>query len=666
MSKKLVKRLKEANDAYHNGDPIMSDRRYDRLLEKLKKQDPENKFLKKIGSSKIHGDKCKLPVPMGSLSKERPSTIEKWIKKFPPDSTWFLTPKLDGLAGLLHYKNSKLYRVYTRGDGHTGRVVTENARYVQGVLKKVPSIPSQVNKKEFFVRGEFIIHDSLFDESMGKNPRNFCVGMINRKEPDKKNLKKMTFITFGLEGLSSKWQEIQELRSLGFTTITCPGRYSKSHKRISKLAETMPSLNSILPMIDFENNIKCWTFGSKRLTAEYFEKAIKHMEEVVDIQQDGLVLTLSKYLDYGLESDGISPAGSKSIKLDVKNQKSKKAYVERIRWSLTSRGIYKPVVYLKEPINFNGIMVSKVYGHNYDYVFENQIGEGASIKMVRSGDVIPYITKIRKRGVFKALKRCKYCKTKLKISNVDLYCPNKDCKGIKKKQLYHFFKVIKVDSMSDKTVQQLIEAKIDSVPKLIKVRSKDLLKIEGFAKKKAKTISKGLRHCLDDIPLEKLMSASGFFSDETASLGEIRLRSIIDCLGKQWLLSNGKITNHVKFNVNAVEGVGPTTVRLFCEGLNDFRKFYYSIQSSLTIGASSGNLTGMGFCFTGFRSAELENLIKNNGGVVYSSVTKKVNVLFSSQMDTAKTKKAESQGVEIVGRSSAQNWIDKRIQNNEA
>lgn len=43
----LVQLIKEYNDAYRRGEPLISDEEYDLLVEELKTKDPQNKLLKK-------------------------------------------------------------------------------------------------------------------------------------------------------------------------------------------------------------------------------------------------------------------------------------------------------------------------------------------------------------------------------------------------------------------------------------------------------------------------------------------------------------------------------------------------------------------------------------------------------------------------------------------
>lgn len=67
----LVQLIKEYNDAYRRGEPLVSDEEYDLLVEELKTKDPENKLLKKAIIEEIESsDRMeRLPIPMYSLEK---------------------------------------------------------------------------------------------------------------------------------------------------------------------------------------------------------------------------------------------------------------------------------------------------------------------------------------------------------------------------------------------------------------------------------------------------------------------------------------------------------------------------------------------------------------------------------------------------------------------
>ena len=696
--KELVRRLKAADQAYYDtGDPALSDAKYDRLKEKLRKQRPKHRYLRQVGSDTISGEKVELPIPMGSLNKIRPSTLQDWLQSLPKKVTFYITPKLDGLAGMAYYRKGELVAIYSRGNGTIGRDITHTAQYAQGVPKQ---LSGKYGRGTVLIRGEFIIHQTKFskiaDESGYKHPRNFCVGMINRKQPEIAYLRKMTFVTYSYDNLKkdrcrSKYQELSALDILGFTTIINPSRHTRGHYRIKKLAKKIPSFQENLPIFDIDQRLN-GLYQEKPPSVEFIRKRFDWFRKNIDIVQDGLVIEVNEHRirkKLGVEANGLNPVWARSIKLDVQDHIAHIGKVQKIHWNLTKRGIYKPTAILKKSLDFDGVQVTRIYGHNYGWLNAMGIGTKSNIEVIRSGDVIPYIRSNRKIGELTAPKRCIYCRTRLKQTNrikhdfgtfvkkevtkkeltrasSDLYCPNKQCMGLEIERLYSFFGILKIDNIGRGVITQLVDSGYDSVPKLLGTRRKDLTKIDGFGKSRAKTFVQGLKERLDGIELYRLMQASGCFFDEVSSLGETRLAAIVQGLGKNTVLG-GKIKYKTfESQLLAIEGVGPTAVQLFLDGLADFRKFYASIEASLSLAKpaklKSANLIGIGVCFTGFRSLELEELIRVNGGIVTGSVTRKTTVLFCADTGTGKAQKAAERGIKVVASSKALKWLNRKLQ----
>jgi NAD-dependent DNA ligase len=153
----LIEYLDKCDAAYYNtGRPLVNDSKYDRMKARAKKLNPKHPYFKKVGHS-THGEKVELPSKMGSLQKYRPIDAVEWIfgvQKLNND--YIVTPKFDGLSGLLSYSKGALTNVYTRGDGEYGRSILKFG-------KLIPSIPHFAFKGipgDTYIRGEFVIFKS--------------------------------------------------------------------------------------------------------------------------------------------------------------------------------------------------------------------------------------------------------------------------------------------------------------------------------------------------------------------------------------------------------------------------------------------------------------------------------------------------------------------------
>lgn len=186
--RKLVEQLNKANQAYYQEDrEIMSNLEYDRLYDELIKLEKEAGIVLS-GSPTIHVGyeilselpKEKHESPMLSLDKTKEAAaLKNWLG----DQTGFLSWKLDGLTIVLTYREGKLYKAVTRGNGEIGEVITNNAK----AFKNIPH--TIAHKGEVILRGEAVIkysdfnriNDSIQDVALKyKNPRNLCSGSVRQ------------------------------------------------------------------------------------------------------------------------------------------------------------------------------------------------------------------------------------------------------------------------------------------------------------------------------------------------------------------------------------------------------------------------------------------------------------------------------------------------------
>ena len=135
MIDKIVKKLEEANEKYRQGNPIISDYEYDKLLETLSEYDPNNEYFNKIGIEVDDDRKRKLEHPMASINKVKTiDDIRNWIrlKNINLKSEIICTPKYDGLSFLVNEKDNT---ATTRGDGKYGQKSDEHYKLIQNHLK---------------------------------------------------------------------------------------------------------------------------------------------------------------------------------------------------------------------------------------------------------------------------------------------------------------------------------------------------------------------------------------------------------------------------------------------------------------------------------------------------------------------------------------------------
>ena len=704
----LLNGCKRQDYRYHTlNEPKYSDDEYNDRKDRLRKLDPKNKYFNSVGAPIAPGrKKIKFTqFSVGSLEKLRPKDAAEWVaeikKKYKVD-LFTIWPKWDGISLTLHYINGKLQAAYKRGEGDEGEDCLINAKHIQGVpltLKKDKNWPTDGN---IYIRGEAIIHKSIFNAKFSKfakltpgkykTTRNFCGGMLNTF-PDKKTkqlsdvvidgLNSMTLISFGLwhyptkkqKDYGHRSQELAALSAWGLTTTQNPSRWNeKSHKWFAKRDNV--DWAKFIPVHKYDCVVRDWItpYDMKVITEEYFNEKLAQYNDL-DIDQDGLVIEIPDNeirKKIGFMPNGMTPKFMQSIKPERENQLTLVGRLAKIELEYSSRRIYTPVLVLKKPLNFNGVDVDHITGHNVGKLIEMGIDIGAKVSIIRSGKVIPHLMGLAK-GQNKVanpswlIKRCVYCNTKLqwttdkKGKKINLFCPNKSCVGFGFETLDRFFSKVKIDGLARGMLKKMAEQGIDTVPKVLRVNTKQLSRVEGFGKKRAENLLIGIKNALKMASIATIAGASGIFANEKHGLGSDLLEPVVEKLGKVRLLT-WTDEHEIRAKIIGIPNMGVERIKLFIEKLPEFQKFYAEIADLITADVTklaSTKLSGKTFVFTGWRSSELEAKIKANGGKVGSSVSAKTTAVLYGEVGHGKYNDAVKKNVKLIASDKSEEFIDK-------
>ena len=185
--------LIEAKKAYYTtGKPIMDDHTYDTLEEVLKKKSPYHRIFSKVGHENFDTgwEKKAHSMPMGSQNKvssyddlvhyfELKNKSSPFLQKG-AEGGFLVQPKCDGISLEIEYKNGQLLDAITRGDGHTGDVITQNVVKMKNLVLSL--------SKDFTgsVRCEIVVTKKDFEklneksEEKYSNSRNAASGLSQR------------------------------------------------------------------------------------------------------------------------------------------------------------------------------------------------------------------------------------------------------------------------------------------------------------------------------------------------------------------------------------------------------------------------------------------------------------------------------------------------------
>lgn len=636
----LVKKLYDANNAYRDGNPYLSDAEFDILEEQLRIIDPNNEwFAKGVNDVTPKKRKVKLPHPMMSLDKVK--TIDNllaWVNKF-SDTKFVITPKFDGLSVGLNGNVS-----WTRGDGIIGQDCTKQLMHTNK--------PHAANITEnSVIRGEIIFTNANWELFKKTHPeavssRNSATGLING-DFDANRISDYNLLSImPYEIVGSDMPKECQLNYLG-----------------TDIYETVQA---------------------SQLNDEFLLNLYVKWKNLYPI--DGLVIDVNN----PIHRTGTEANGNPSYTIAYKSPKFSETgtgIIKEIELNVNRYGIVTPVVILEEPIFLSGAMISRVSAINMNYVTLWGLVPGEKVTIVRSGEVIPKIIgvgstfipfretynkvgdylidyntnctqrlfEMKKMNVTipDSLRICPHCSSKLEeLVNEDgdwceMYCPNEHCDGRLMESAIKFFTIAQIDGFGDKKIAQIASrCLITSYPMYFDILNIDvdfLLRLEGWAETSAKAFVNECNKIKTTLPFARFLHATGWFGE----LGEKTLQKILDADG--WDMSIEELIN--------IEGIQTKTATTFLKGKELCNKYEWVFKPMFNFAyvktsdvVNDGKLSGFNVCMTGFRDKMLASQISELGGNVLDSLTKNVNCLITKDKSSTSSKitKAQKMGIEVV------------------
>ena len=558
--------LIHANKKYRSGEPVMPDATYDMIEEYLREKNSEHAVLKQIGEpiKLMKGKKEALPFYMGSMDKIKSDAqvLATFVKKFKSADGFVLSEKLDGNSAMLYMKNSKA-TLYSRGDGNMGQNISHILPYIKGI----PSLPNVAN---LCVRGELIISRTDFEENktMGANARNLCAGLLNTKVADPAKLKICKFVAYSLiipDGLTVT-DQFAQLSKHKFEVVV--------FKRVNDL--------------------------STEMLTEYITE--RHSKSEYEI--DGIIVCDNKAHEVEKDKNPSFAFAFKDFK-DFKNVV--KVEIKNVEWNISKDGYIVPVVEF-DGVQLSGVTIKRATAFNAQYIKDNCIGPGSQIEIMRSGLVIPYITKILSKSTSGKPQYPIDIEYKWNDSGKDIIVVGENT-TVDFKQLDNFFNKIKITGLSTGLVKNLNENGYDSIKKILNVKQEDLAKLPRMGEKSASNIYNAIREKLPSISCIDLMDASNAFG---RGFGSTRLKAISDGLpGKNLNDPKTKITID---ELVAIPGISNITAEKFMTGLVQYHEFYkqlgFDCVPKNTIGTDTKDtkecFKHQIIVFTGFRDKTMQ------------------------------------------------------------
>lgn len=630
----LVELLNKASRSYYqDAQEIMSNYEYDRLYDELQDLEKElgitlsNSPTVNVGYEVVSElPKERHESPMLSLDKTK--EVEE-LKNFVGSQKVLMSWKMDGLTIVLTYRDGKLYKAVTRGNGEVGEVVTNNAK----VFKNVPV--QIAYRGELILRGEAVIGYHDFEkineeiedvDAKYKNPRNLCSGSVrqlNNQITAKRNVMFYAFTLVQADGVdfqNSRACQMEWLKAQGFTTV-------EYH---------MVTRDTV------EDEV-----------AKFSSEISKN-----DFPSDGLVLSYDD-IAYGrsLGRTAKFPRDSYAFKWQ---DEIRETILREIEWSPSRTGLINPVA-IFDPVELEGTTVSRASVHNISIMEELELGIGDKIEVYKANMIIPQIAEnLTRSGVKDIPERCLVCQGETKIRQVGnakaLYCMNPECqaKHVKAFALFVSRDALNIEGLSEATLEKFISrGYIHTFADIFHLdRYKDEIRgMEGFGEKSYRKL------------IESVKKA------RTTTLPRVVYSLGIAGIG----LANAKvICRELKYDVeallmvteeelNEIQGVGEVLAKAFTGYFSDakhvenFRKLLEELTIPEETSTKKQIFEGVNFVITGSvthfaNRGEVKELIESLGGKVTGSVTSKTNYLINNDVTStsSKNKKANELGIPII------------------
>ena len=599
MIEQLKEQIIKANDAYRLGQPIISDTKYDQLVEELSLLSPDDELLTKVGVEITDETrKGKLPIEMASMNKIKSmNDVDDWsrLKGISKKEMVIITPKYDGLSLCVNEATSE---AWTRGDGEFGQKSNEHYSLIQNHLS--------LEKDSFrFTYGEVMIPKQVFIDKFSTdfaNPRNLVAGLLNSKTVSN-SLKDCQYIKYGAicnTIFDTKQEVLNELNK---------GQKIKVQYYICELGDL-----------------------SEGLLIELFHKFSTEFEI------DGLIIELndlSLQNKLGRETSSNNPVWARAFKHPSFEQ-SAETDVIGISWNISKQGLLKPILHIT-PVKLDGVTVSNVTGNNARFVKDLGLGIGAKVVVKRSGMVIPIIADVITPVEF-VQPTIEGVEVDWNEAGIELITLT-ETEDQKLKKIVAFFEILEADNVSEGVITQLWDAGYKTIKDVLTLKTSDLEKIDRFGKRKADIVYKSIQKSVSNVQLSKLQHATGIFK----GLGSKKLV----------LLEDFK-TKPTVDQVMSIEGFAEVSAKSYIDSYDIFFDFIKDLPvrivekvEAVKVGT---DLEGKSFVFTGVRRTDLESDIESRGGKIGSGVSKTTTYLVMKAIGSgsSKEKKAIDLGVEVI------------------
>ena len=487
----LLRRLIEQhNHRYHVlDDPEIPDAEYDRLFRELQTLEATHPEWTDMASptQRVGGPPLSAFVevvhlqPMLSLGNAfTPEEVHDFDRRVRErlntegPITYCAETKLDGLAISLYYRQGRLIRAATRGDGYRGEDVTHNVRTIRTVPLRLQSRSSpdefEVRAEVYMTRSGFSLLNSrqvLNGEKSFANPRNAAAGGVRQLDPRISTSRPLTVFCYGVEetgtrGLpDSHFERLHLLAEWGF-------RVSPEVKKVSGVQECL----------------------------QYFSDLVTK-RDALDYEIDGVVYKVDSVISQSaLGHVSRAPRWALAHKFPAHEEMT---VIEAIEVQVGRTGALTPVARLR-PVQVAGVRVTNATLHNQDEIERKDIRPGDHVVIRRAGDVIPQVVRVlteRRKGETKRFvfpTQCPACGSpvrRMEAQAVSRCTGGSVCPAQRNQALRHFSsrRAMDIEGLGDKLIELLTaQGWVRNVADLYTLTLPQLSSLERMGEKSGKNL----------------------------------------------------------------------------------------------------------------------------------------------------------------------------------
>ena len=656
----LRREINRHNHLYHVLDqPEISDAEYDRLMRELITLEERYTALvtpdsptQRVGAAPAEGfAQVEHPMPLLSLANAfNDEELRAWHRRASNllDGATFdmvCELKMDGLAVALTYEHGVLVRGATRGDGFRGEEVTQNLRTIRSIPLSIP----QDSPERFEVRGEVYFPRSLFarlnEERVAQgqppfaNPRNSAAGSLRQLDPKATALRPLDIFIYGLgyaEGDSvpdNHWGALEYLKALGFKV--------NPH---SALCHTLEEVE------------------------EYYRRWLEG-RDALDYDIDGVVVKINPFTHQeSLGHVGREPRWAVAYKFPATQAITR---LLDIGVNVGRTGSLNPYAIL-DPVNVGGAMVKMATLHNEDDIRRKDLRIGDWVVVERAGEVVPRVVSPivgRRTGeerVFAMPEHCPVCGTRIVRPQGEVMsrCPNAACPAQLFELLKHFVSRggMDIEGMGEKLCLSLLNAGlVKDIAEVYHLAKEDVMGLERMADKSAGNVIVAIEKSKER-PLARIIFALGILhvGSEMADVLAAHFGSI------------DRLSSASEEELVEIPSVGPIiaeSVASYFRDENNIRTIGKLRDAGVRLEQEAPPmrrelpLAGVHFVVTGrlegISRPQAEARIKELGGSVGSSVSRRTQYLVAGKEPGSKLEQATKLGTTILSEEEFLQWVGR-------